>query len=411
MARQLIALAVRRLRARAVRGHLPRAGARPDRAQGRRPHRDRRPAGADGGGQGRRPHGRARGQREVGQGGPPAPPGRRPAEDAKAKAEGTGQEARPQVGLPLAARGRAERTEQRRRGRRPPAEGVEPRQGALPRGRVHQGRGDRLLRPHRPGDAARTSPTAGVTLRRYPNGVDGQSFFEKRCPSHRPEWVGTFAGPGDRNGTHRLLRARLRRGAGVGGQHGRARAARADGAAATDIEAPTMCVFDLDPGAPADIHSCAEVALDIRDVLDDLAGLECLAKTSGSKGLQLYVPLNRPAHPRALLVVRAGRGPGAGEAPRAIGSPRRWPRRCGRARCSSTGARTAATRPTVAVYSLRARPRPTVSTPVTWDEVEAAADGAPLTLRGGGRARPDRGARRPVRAPPDPRAGAPRPAG
>ena len=82
-----------------------------------------------------------------------------------------------------------------------------------------------------------------------------------------------------------------------------------------DIESPTMCVFDLDPGPRTGIPECAEVALDIREVLDNLAGLECLAKTSGSKGLQLYVPLNTHAHPRALLRVRPGRGPGAREAP------------------------------------------------------------------------------------------------
>ena len=69
----------------------------------------------------------------------------------------------------------------------------------------------------------------GVTLRRYPNGVDEQSFFEKRCPSHRPEWIGTFAGPGRPQRHHRLLRPRLRRRAGVVGQHGRARDPRADG--------------------------------------------------------------------------------------------------------------------------------------------------------------------------------------
>jgi bifunctional non-homologous end joining protein LigD len=218
----------------------------------------------------------------------------------------------------------------------------------------------------------------GVTLRRYPNGVDAQSFFEKRCPSHRPEWIGTFAGPGDRNGTIGYCAldstASLAWAANMAALELHAPMARG-----ADIEAPTMCVFDLDPGLPADIHSCAEVALDIRDVLDDLAGLECLAKTSGSKGLQLYVPLNRPhTHEHCSSFAQAV----AQVLEKHHGD-----------RVTSTMAKAA--RPgkvfidwsqnsrhktTVAVYSLRARPRPTVSTPVTWDEVEAAADGAPLSF-------------------------------
>ena len=183
----------------------------------------------------------------------------------------------------------------------------------------------------------------GVTLRRYPNGVDEQSFFEKRCASHRPEWIGVFQGPGDRNGTIGYCAldstAALAWSANMAALEIHAPMARGK-----DIESPTMCVFDLDPGPRTGIPECAEVALDIRQVLDNLAGLECLAKTSGSKGLQVYVPLNTQAHPRALLRVRPGRGPGAREAPPEVGSRRRWPSRLGPARCSSTGARTAGTR-------------------------------------------------------------------
>jgi DNA ligase D-like protein (predicted polymerase) len=133
----------------------------------------------------------------------------------------------------------------------------------------------------------------GVTLRRYPNGVDETSFFEKRCPSHRPEWIGTFAGPGDRNGTIGYCAldsvAALAWSANMAALEIHAPMARG-----ADIESPTMCVFDLDPGPGTGIPECAEVALHIREVLDSLAGLECLAKTSGSKGLQVYVPLNAP---------------------------------------------------------------------------------------------------------------------
>ena len=87
----------------------------------------------------------------------------------------------------------------------------------------------------------------GVTLRRYPNGVDETSFFEKRCPSHRPEWIGTFAGPGDRNGTIGYCAldsvAALAWSANMAALEIHAPMARG-----ADIESPTMCVFDLDPG-------------------------------------------------------------------------------------------------------------------------------------------------------------------
>jgi bifunctional non-homologous end joining protein LigD len=132
-------------------------------------------------------------------------------------------------------------------------------------------------------------------------------------------------------------------------------------------------VFDLDPGAPADIHTCCELALAVREVLGSV-GLEAWAKTSGSKGLQLYVPVNRPLTHE-----------GAASFALAVGQllERQQPERV-------VTTMTKAVRPgkvfvdwsqnnrhktTVAVYSLRARPRPTVSTPVTWDEVAACADG------------------------------------
>jgi bifunctional non-homologous end joining protein LigD len=221
----------------------------------------------------------------------------------------------------------------------------------------------------------------GVTLRRYPDGPDGNSFFEKRCPSHRPEWIGTFPGPGDRNGTIGYCAldstAALAWAANLAALEIHAPMARG-----ADIESPTMCVFDLDPGAPAAIKECAEVALDIRDVLEDLGGMQCVAKTSGSKGLQLYVPLNAPhTHEHCSSFAQAV----AQVLEKHHGD-----------RVTSTMAKAA--RPgkvfvdwsqnsrhktTVAVYSLRARARPTVSTPVTWDEVDAAASGVPLTFEAG----------------------------
>jgi bifunctional non-homologous end joining protein LigD len=218
----------------------------------------------------------------------------------------------------------------------------------------------------------------GLTLRRYPNGVDAPSFFEKRCPSHRPEWIGTFAGPGDRNGTIQYCAldstAALAWAANLAALELHAPMARG-----VDLEAPTMLVFDLDPGAPADIHSCAEVALDIRHVLDDLAGLEALAKTSGSKGLQLYVPLNRPhTHEHCSSFAQAVAQVLEKHHGDRVTSVMAKAVRPGKVFIDWS--QNSRHKTTIAVYSLRARPRPTASTPVTWEEVEAAADGAPLSF-------------------------------
>jgi bifunctional non-homologous end joining protein LigD len=210
----------------------------------------------------------------------------------------------------------------------------------------------------------------GVTLRRYPNGVDGTSFFEKRCPSHRPEWMPTVLGPGDRKGgidyccldsTPSLVWAANMAALEIHAPMARGR----------DIETPTMCVFDLDPGAPAALSECADVALDIRHVLDRF-GLVGLPKTSGGKGLQLYVPLNTPhTHEQcssfalavAQLLQRAR--------PDAVTSVMRKADRPGKVFVDWS--QNSRHKTTVAVYSLRARARPTVSTPLTWDEVGAAS--------------------------------------
>jgi bifunctional non-homologous end joining protein LigD len=189
----------------------------------------------------------------------------------------------------------------------------------------------------------------GVTLRRFPEGVAGHSFYEKRCASHRPDWLDTVPGPGDRRGgiDYCCLDSAP---AVVWAANMAAIEIHAPMARGEDPDRPTMCVFDLDPGEPSGIAECADVALDIRHILDQL-GLVAFAKTSGSKGLQVYVPLNTPhTHQRcaafALAVAEL----------------------LERVRSQNSHHKT-----TVAVYSLRARPRPTVSTPVTWDEVEAVA--------------------------------------
>ena len=218
----------------------------------------------------------------------------------------------------------------------------------------------------------------GLTLRRYPNGVDATSFFEKRCASHRPDWIGTFDGPGDRNGTIGYCAldsvAALAWSANMAALELHAPMARG-----VDIESPSMCVFDLDPGPKTGMTECAEVALDIRAVLDRLAGLECVAKTSGSKGLQLYVPLNTPhTHEHcsefALAVAQVLEKHHSNRVTSTMAKAARP------GKIFIDWSQNSRHKTTVAVYSLRARAHPTVSTPVTWHEVAAAADGAALSF-------------------------------
>ena len=218
----------------------------------------------------------------------------------------------------------------------------------------------------------------GLTLRRYPNGVDETSFFEKRCASHRPRWVGTFDGPGDRNGT--IGYCALDSVAALAWSSNMAAVElHAPMARGIDIESPSMCVFDLDPGPKTGMTECAEVALDIRAVLERLAGLECLAKTSGSKGLQLYVPLNTPhTHEHcsefALAVAQVLEKHHTDRVTSTMAKVARP------GKVFIDWSQNSRHKTTVAVYSLRARAHPTVSTPVTWEEVTAAADGEALSF-------------------------------
>jgi bifunctional non-homologous end joining protein LigD len=212
----------------------------------------------------------------------------------------------------------------------------------------------------------------GITLRRYPNGVDGQSFFEKRCPSHRPDWIPVAAGPGDHNGTIGYCRldsvAALAWSANMAALEIHGPMARGD-----DIESPTMVVFDLDPGAPAAMVECCRVALRIREVLAAL-DLVAFPKTSGSKGLQLYLPLNSPCtHDRAGAFALAVAQLLEREDPKRITSTMAKAERPGR--IFVDWSQNTRHKTTIAPYSLRARPHPTVSTPLSWEEVERGADG------------------------------------
>lgn len=213
-----------------------------------------------------------------------------------------------------------------------------------------------------------------ITLKRFPDGVEKEGFFEKRCPKHRPEWVGTAVGPGDRNGDIGYCRldepAAL-----VWAANMAALELHVPMALAADLESPRAVVFDFDPGAPAAMRECCTVALWVRDVLAAV-GLEGWAKTSGSKGLQLYVPLNSPAtHERAadfaLAVGQLLEHQHRDEVTTTMAKAVRP------GKVFVDWSQNARHKTTIGVYSMRARPEPTCSTPVTWDEVERCAGGGP----------------------------------
>ncbi len=221
---------------------------------------------------------------------------------------------------------------------------LEPRQGPLSReAGFTKGRRHRLLRA----DRARPPPAPAdrpLTLKRYPNGVDGPFFYEKRCPR-----TGRLAQHRRRSGARanqeviHLLRGGRPRPAGLGGHHRRPRAPHPP-ARARDSRRPPPLVFDLDPGPPADVVTCCDVALLLRRLLDRL-GLASFPKTSGSKGLQIYVPLNGRAGLRGDEGLRPRRGPAPRARPPEPLVVERMLKACAPGRCSSTGARTTATRP------------------------------------------------------------------
>jgi bifunctional non-homologous end joining protein LigD len=216
-----------------------------------------------------------------------------------------------------------------------------------------------------------------VTFRRFPNGVDDKSFFEKRCPKHRPDWVDTAVGPGDRNGE--VAYCRLDEPAAVvWAANLAALELHTPMARAEDLESPQMVVFDLDPGPQTDITDCSRVALQLRELLANL-DLEMFAKTSGSKGMQLYVPLNSPhTHDHASNFALAAAQVLEKQDPKRITTTMAKVERPGR--IFIDWSQNSRHKTTICAYSLRARPTPTVSTPVSWDEVEDGAEGIPLSF-------------------------------
>jgi bifunctional non-homologous end joining protein LigD len=207
-----------------------------------------------------------------------------------------------------------------------------------------------------------------LTMKRYPDGVEGEFFYEKNCPSHRPIWVKTAKVWSESN--NRMMNYCLAQdlptlvwAANLADLELHTSLARK-----RDVARPTMMVFDLDPGAPADIVQCCQVGLWLRDLLAAMK-LKSFAKTSGSKGLQVYVPLNTSVTfdqtkdlSRALAQHL--------EIDHADLVTSNMSKSVRKGKVFVDWSQNDEHKTTICVYSLRAKEEPTVSTPVTWDEVE-----------------------------------------
>ncbi len=206
-----------------------------------------------------------------------------------------------------------------------------------------------------------------LTMKRYPNGVDAEFFYEKNCPSHRPKWVKTAKVWSESN--NRVMNYCLAQdlptlvwAANLADLELHTSLARKK-----DIARPTMMVFDLDPGAPADIVQCCQVGLWLRDLLDKMK-LKSFAKTSGSKGLQVYVPLNTSVTfdqtknlSRSLAQHLEKEHVGLVTSNMSKGLRK--------GKVFVDWSQNDEHKTTICVYSLRAKEEPTVSTAVTWEEV------------------------------------------
>ncbi|HEY1462459.1 MAG TPA: non-homologous end-joining DNA ligase [Terriglobales bacterium] len=209
-----------------------------------------------------------------------------------------------------------------------------------------------------------------LTLKRYPNGVDSEYFFEKNATKHRPDWVKTAPiwSEGNNRNVNYILANDLATIVWIANLAGIE--LHPSLSLAKKIECPTMMVFDLDPGPPADIVQCCQVGLWLREIFERF-DLQSFPKSSGSKGLQIYVPLNSPtsydetksfAHALARLLEDEHRNLVVSDMKKAL--------RTGKVLVDWS--QNDQHKTTIGVYSLRAREKPTVSTPVAWEEVEKA---------------------------------------
>ena len=208
-----------------------------------------------------------------------------------------------------------------------------------------------------------------ITLKRYPDGVEGIFFYEKQCPAHRPKWVKTTKVAKSEGGqiNYCLINdlPSLIWAANLADLELHTFLHKSPA-----IHRPTAIAFDLDPGPPANIVQCCQVGLWLREIFEHF-GLQSFPKTSGSKGLQIYVPLNTPttfeatkmfSHALAQLLAHDHRDLVLSEMNKSA--------RTGKVFVDWS--QNDEHKTTIAVYSLRAREHPTVSTPVKWEEVERA---------------------------------------
>jgi bifunctional non-homologous end joining protein LigD len=217
-----------------------------------------------------------------------------------------------------------------------------------------------------------------VTLHRFPDGVGGVHWYETRAPAH-PPWVRTVTFHMRRTGKVFDVCVVDDAASLVWAAQVAAVELHPFLGTASDLDRPTMVVFDLDPGPPATLVDCCQVGLGIRDVLGGL-GLRAWPKTSGGVGLHVVVPLNTPiGYEATKAFARAVAGLLERDSPHRVTSTMAKSRRGGRVFVD--WGQNDAGKSTVAPYSLRGLPVPTVSTPVTWDEVEGvAASGDPGVL-------------------------------
>jgi len=211
-----------------------------------------------------------------------------------------------------------------------------------------------------------------LTLKRYPNGVDKLFFYEKRCPVHRPQWVttGKVWSEGNNDYINYCLvedKATLVWLANIACLELHTLLSKVN-----DVTAPTSMVFDLDPGAPATVLDSIRVGLQMRDVLARLS-LKSFPKTSGSKGLHLWVPLNTPttfdrtkqfSHAIALMFER--------EHPKQVVS--KMSKELRKGKVFVDWSQNDEHKTTACAYTLRAKDEPAVSTPVAWEELEEALE-------------------------------------
>jgi bifunctional non-homologous end joining protein LigD len=207
-----------------------------------------------------------------------------------------------------------------------------------------------------------------LTLKRYPEGVDGIFFYEKNCPSYRPEWMKTAKVWSEGNNRYMYYCVVSDVASLVWLANLADLELHTSLSVAPEMQRPTVIAFDLDPGAPANIVQCCQVAFWVKEIFADL-GLEAFVKTSGSKGLQVYVPLNTDAtyeqtKPFAKAIARLLE---SRFRDRVVADMKKSLRVN---KVFVDWSQNDDYKTTVCVYSLRAKEQPTVSTPVTWQEVQ-----------------------------------------